>query len=303
MRNGRRSKARLAMVAVATSALSMVALSGVAPAAESAGGKINKYRVMTWNSHGQDWSNPEMIAGVIKELKPQVIALQETCLNDVAEAQKILKSQKLAYYISYGPNVPNYACGHGPLNHGMAILSAAEVTEERNVEYPYDEGPTEKRGYQMLTTTIADKKVRVFNTHLTASEKGGTDDWLRNDQAKRLAREAGRHDRALVLGDFNAEPWSAYGKNRPMRHMFNAGFKDADRDCRPAKRKAEEAPSNHHTSAEPDGACLATLVNNEANPPAIRKFDYILLRGLTNKNIQLHTSHPTDHRIFVTDVK
>ncbi|MEU6264515.1 endonuclease/exonuclease/phosphatase family protein [Saccharopolyspora shandongensis] len=279
MRSGKRSKARLATVAVAASALSMVALTGVAPAAESASGKIHKNRVMTWNTNGQLSEDATTMAEQIARVRPQLVALQETCHDEAWWTQQLLRKKGLNYEISFGPAAANYLCGEGHEMHGQVILSAAPIREDDNVYYDEDEGFLEVRGYQVLATEVAGKQVRVFNTHLTASsndpEENPERKRLRTEQVRQLVREANRHDRALVFGDFNAQPWDS-----EMGPMFSR-FTDADANCRPIK----------------NSGCNPTHLGSK------KKFDYIFLHGVTSKHIEFHTSNPRDHRIFVSDLR
>ncbi|MFJ7494516.1 endonuclease/exonuclease/phosphatase family protein [Streptomyces sp. NPDC097727] len=181
---------------------------------------------MTWNTNGQDLGTPKAIAGQIKHFLPPVAALQESCLNEVREAVRQLDEAGLRYEYRSGPAALNGGC---PGRLGTAIVYAKGTTRTHNKKgYSDDEGWLEARGMQSFTTKVDSQWVRVFNTHLSAP---GHEE-LRKLQAGEPAAAATRpHPRALILGDLNTRPHVT----KVMYPIWQAGFKDVDQFCGPAK--------------------------------------------------------------------
>ncbi|WP_327739946.1 endonuclease/exonuclease/phosphatase family protein [Streptomyces nojiriensis] len=234
-------------------------------------------RVGTWNicnpcGSGNDFGRATEIA----RYAPQVIALQEACVRDVERIRRDLKEiYGLVYRVEYGSVLQNWnRCGGLPWRpggYGQAILSAAPMTDRVSVEYPA--GGSEDRGYLAVTTLVGGRPVRVFNTHLAERRQGD----VRARQTEVLAAEVARHDRAIVLGDFNAVP------HAPELAPMWALAPDTDPGCRPST-----------TEADTD-ACTATTDWDS-------KFDYVFLRGITPRTHQVRPSPYSDHHVLYTDL-
>ncbi|WP_411573132.1 endonuclease/exonuclease/phosphatase family protein [Streptomyces sp. WAC 01420] len=229
-------------------------------------------RVMTWNlCNPCETSNADR-AAEIATYAPQVIGLQEACARDVARIRNHLENlYGLVYHVEYGTVLKNWGrCGGLPWNpggYGQAILSAAPMTETVNVEYR--DGGSEDRGYMAVTTTVGGREIRVFNTHLAERRQ----EEYRTDQIAALAAQVVRHDRAIVLGDFNAVPDAA--ELEPMWAL--AG--DVDPECRPS----------------PSGTCLPTTDWQS-------KFDYVFLRGISPLEHHVQPTPYSDHHPLHTDL-
>ncbi|MEV4332899.1 endonuclease/exonuclease/phosphatase family protein [Streptomyces sp. NPDC049597] len=229
-------------------------------------------RVMTWNICNPCEGSNAGRAAEIATYAPQVIGLQEACVRDVESIRDRLESRYgLVYRVEYGTVLRNRGrCGGWPWSpgaYGQAILSAAPMTDRVNVEYP--DGGSEDRGYMAVTTTVGDRPVRVFNTHLAQRRQEA----VRADQVGVLAAEVARHDRAIVLGDFNAVP------NAPELTGMWALAADADPHCRPS----------------PTGTCEPTTDWHS-------KFDYVFLRDLVPLGHGVHPTSYSDHHLLHTDV-
>ncbi|MFE6082691.1 endonuclease/exonuclease/phosphatase family protein [Streptomyces virginiae] len=234
-------------------------------------------RVGTWNicnpcGSGNDFGRATEIA----TYAPQVIGLQEACVRDVERIRRYLEeAYGLVYRVEYGTVLRNWnRCGGLPWRpggYGQAILSAAPMTDRVSVEYPV--GGSEDRGYLAVTTLVGGRPVRVFNTHLAERRQGE----VRADQIEVLAAEVARHDRAIVLGDFNAAP------HAPELAPMWALAPDTDPGCRPST-----------TDADTD-ACTATTDWDS-------KFDYVFLRGITPRTHHVRPSLYSDHHLLYTDL-
>lgn len=229
-------------------------------------------RVMTWNICNPCGTSNADRAAEIATYAPQVIGLQEACARDVERIRNHLENlYGLVYHVEYGTVLQSWGrCGGVPWNpggYGQAILSAAPMKDRVNVEYR--DGGSEDRGYMAVTTTVDGREVRVFNTHLAQRRQ----EEFRTDQVAALAERVARHDRAIVLGDFNAVPDAA--ELTPMWALAE----DTDPECRPS----------------PTGTCLPTTDWQS-------KFDYVFLRGITPVEHHVVPTSNSDHHPLHTDL-
>ncbi|MET8685201.1 endonuclease/exonuclease/phosphatase family protein [Streptomyces sp. NPDC004732] len=229
-------------------------------------------RVMTWNiCNPCDVSNIDR-AAEIATYAPQVIGLQEACVRDVERIRDYLEIfYGLDYHVQYGTVLQDWGrCGGVPWNpggFGQAILSAAPMTDLVQVEYP--DGGSEDRGYMAVTTTVGGRSVRVFNTHLAQRQQES----FRAGQTRVLAAAVARHDRAIVLGDFNAVP------DAPELSRIWALAEDTDAECRPVSTGPCEPTTDWHS-----------------------KFDYVFLRGFVPREHRVRPTAYSDHHMLYTDV-
>ncbi|MET7296602.1 endonuclease/exonuclease/phosphatase family protein [Streptomyces griseoloalbus] len=229
-------------------------------------------RVMTWNLCNPCEKSDVDRAAEIATYAPQVIGLQEACVRDVERIRDHLERlHGLVYHVEYGTVLRNWGrCGGVPWSpgaYGQAVLSAAPMTDRVTVEYP--DGGSEDRGYMAVTTMVGGRPVRVFNTHLAERRQEA----VRADQAGVLAAAIARHDRAIVLGDFNAVPDAA-----ELTRIW-ALAEDSDPQCHPS----------------PVGACEPTTDWHS-------KFDYIFLRGFTPLRHGVEPTPSSDHHLVHTDL-
>lgn len=230
-------------------------------------------RVMTWNICNPCEASNVDRAAEIATYAPQVIGLQEACVRDVEMIREYLESlYGLVYHVAYGTVLRDWGrCGGVPWSpgaFGQAVLSAAPMTDRVSVEYP--DGGSEDRGYMAVTTTVGGQPVRVFNTHLAQRRQEA----VRADQTDVLAADVARHDRAILLGDFNAVP------DAPELSGIWALAADTDPQCRSAPTGASCEPTTDWQS----------------------KFDYIFLRGVVPLEHRVHPTPYSDHHLLHTDL-
>ncbi|MFE9773444.1 endonuclease/exonuclease/phosphatase family protein [Streptomyces sp. NPDC005931] len=244
---------------------------GTSQSAEAVGDIVTN-RVLTWNlCNPCDTSNVDR-AAEIAELAPQVVGLQEACTRDVDRIREYLENlYGLTYHVAHGPVLRNMGrCGGAPWSpgaYGQAILSAAPMSDRVVVEYP--DGGSEDRGYMAVTTLVDGRPLRVFNTHLAQRRQEA----VRADQADLLAADIARHDRALVLGDFNAVP------EAPELTRIWALATDTDAQCRPTRTATCRPTTDWQT-----------------------KFDYVFLRGMLPLRHKVHPTPHSDHHLLHTDL-
>ncbi|GAA3273381.1 endonuclease/exonuclease/phosphatase family protein [Streptomyces lavendulae subsp. grasserius] len=246
---------------------------------DAAAGEVVPDRVGTWNicnpcgGSGLNFGRATEIATAA----PQVIGLQEACVRDVEEIRTYLEEvYGLVYRVAYGSVLRNWnRCGGLPWRpggFGQAILSAAPMTDRVSVEYP--DGGSEDRGYLAVTTLVGGRPVRVFDTHLAERRQAE----VRAGQVAVLAAEVARHDRAIVLGDFNAVP------DAPELGPMWALARDTDPGCRPWAAGGDA------------GTCTTTTDWNS-------KFDYVFLRGITPRTHRVRPGPYSDHHLLHTDLR
>ncbi|MFF1379403.1 endonuclease/exonuclease/phosphatase family protein [Streptomyces sp. NPDC058308] len=229
-------------------------------------------RIMTWNICNPCGENNVGRAAEIATYAPQVIGLQEACVRDVERIREYLEAfYGLVYHVEYGTVLRKWGrCGGWPWHpgaFGQAILSASPMSDRKSVEYP--DGGSEDRGYLAVTTAVGGRPVRVFNTHLAQRRQEA----VRAGQTGVLAAEVARHDRAIVLGDFNSVPDS------PELTKMWALAADADPQCHPSS----------------NGTCKPTTDWHS-------KFDYIFLKDIAPLDHGVHPSRYSDHDLLHADL-
>ncbi|MER6910346.1 endonuclease/exonuclease/phosphatase family protein [Streptomyces sp. NPDC000594] len=230
-------------------------------------------RVMTWNICNPCDEGNVHRAAEIAASAPQVIGLQEACVRDVEMIRDYLENlYGLVYHVEYGTVLQHRGrCGGLPWNpgsFGQAILSAAPMTDRVHREYP--DGGSEDRGYMAVTTEVDGRAVRVFNTHLAQRDQ----ETFRADQVGVLAAAVARHDRAIVLGDFNA-----VSEASELTGIWKLA-EDTDPQCRPSYT----------------GSCGSTTDWNS-------KFDYIFVRGIAPLKHDVRPSPHSDHHLVQADLR
>ncbi|MFE4054276.1 endonuclease/exonuclease/phosphatase family protein [Streptomyces sp. YIM B13518] len=273
---GRSARLLVGAVVVGCVALLGPSAPGGAPSARplpaGAVGDVVPNRVMTWNICNPCETGDADRAAEIATYAPQVIGLQEACVRDVERIRDHLERlYGLVYHVEYGTVLRNWGrCGGVPWSpgaFGQAILSAAPMTDRVNVEYP--DGGSEDRGYMAVTTMVGGRSVRVFNTHLAERRQEA----VRAGQTGVLAAAVARHDRAIVLGDFNAVPDAA--ELSPIWALAE----DTDPRCHPSNGATCEPTTDWHS-----------------------KFDYVFLRGVTPLEHHVERTPYSDHHMLHTDV-
>ncbi|POX48438.1 endonuclease [Streptomyces sp. Ru71] len=229
-------------------------------------------RVMTWNICNPCGRDNADRAAEIARYAPQVIGMQEACVRDVERIRWYLSTlYGLVYHVEYGTVLRDWSrCGGVPWSpgaFGQAVLSAAPMTDPVRVEYP--DGGSEDRGYLAVTTTVGGRSVRVFDTHLAQRRQ----ETVRAGQVGVLAAAVARHDRAVVLGDFNAVA------DAPELAPMWALAADADPRCRPS-----------------------TPGNCEPTTDWQSRFDYVFLKGVAPLAHRVHPTRYSDHHLLYADL-
>lgn len=169
------------------------------------------FSVSSYNIHrciGVDGRRrPFRVAGVIRELNPDIIGLQEV------DSQ--FETHEDADQVSYLGRVTGLQAIPGPTiqrhdgRYGNAVLSARPVQSVRRVDLSVS--GREPRGALDVDLDIDHKTIRVVVTHL------GLNPAERRKQTKRLLDilSSDQRDALILMGDFNE--WALWG--RPLRWL------------------------------------------------------------------------------------
>lgn len=181
-------------------------------------GKGFPVRVMTYNIHNgfntAGRLDPEAIARVIDQARPDIVALQE-----VARGWYIDGSVDLAMWLSRRLQMPYVFGPTADCVWGNAILSRYPIKEWKNVPLP-PRHLALKRGFLWARIDIGGgDEILLIATHLHHIEK---DSAIRQMQMPELVKFWNQRPRTILLGDLNATP------DAPEIAMLrNAGLRDA----------------------------------------------------------------------------
>jgi endonuclease/exonuclease/phosphatase family metal-dependent hydrolase len=170
--------------------------------------------IATYNIHGAVGCDgrfaPDRIAGVIKELGADVIALQEVPLGG-SKTPNVLAELKAAtgFHAAEGP-----ACDTKERRYGNAVLSRYPILSVRSIDLSF--GSREPRGALDADVDCHGNMLRVIATHL------GLRPAERRDQIKRLLEKFDTEEMPVILlGDINE--WFAWGSTlRALVSHFQA---------------------------------------------------------------------------------
>lgn len=153
-------------------------------------------RVVSYNIHsGRDllWRKRlKQMADTLKELKPDVIGLQEVHQNSKYGFQANYLAEQLGYHLAFSPSI---AISDG--QYGNALLSRVPLSEKETIRLP---AKKEQRTLLQASLTWKDERIVVWVTHCSLNQTS------RSSQLELLATMAGqqRNNPLVLLGDFNA---------------------------------------------------------------------------------------------------
>ena len=142
----------------------------------------------------------EIIADTIRELRPDVVALQE-----VSQGPSLAnRAQRLAQLTGYQMVWAKMNGYSWVFEEGLGILSRHPIVSTDSTELPHPH-PFGGRGAMEVRVATPYGELAVVSTHLTLSSQSGT----ANDQAREAWRFATRETLDLpvfLMGDMNKEP-------------------------------------------------------------------------------------------------
>jgi endonuclease/exonuclease/phosphatase family metal-dependent hydrolase len=198
----------LTAVSVAILVTSMMA---TAPAAAETRHRDRELKVMTFNIHHGVGADGRLdlgrIAAVIRDARPDVVALQEVDRHfherSAFADQATELGRMLRMHVAYGANLDlePLVPGQPRRQYGNAVLSRHRIRSSRNILLPRPTGE-EQRGLLEVNLRVRGVPVRVYATHLQHNSATS-----RRLQAEAIVQALASSDTSMVLlGDLNARP-------------------------------------------------------------------------------------------------
>jgi len=178
-------------------------------------------RVLTYNIHHGEGTDErfdyDRLAGVIKKLKPDIVALQEVdCGTERASGvdQAVLLARLCRMHHAFGQAMP-----HQGGQYGLAVLSRFPIKKTVVHPLPYQGDSEPRAALEVVIHPDGMGPISFVDTHLCNKSEA-----LRIQQTQRLGQLFPTKDRGptLLAGDFNSRPGS-----EPMNVLLNAGWLDA----------------------------------------------------------------------------
>ena len=206
--------------------------------------RMSKFRVMTYNVHsciGRDKkADPERIARVIEQYRPDVVALQELDLNRTLsggtdQPQRIAEILKMDYHFYSSMKVEEGDYGNAVLSRFPIELIAAgplpRITggTQSTIFEKFLRAAREPRGFLWTQIRLNERTVQVVTTHLglTNHER---DKQIKFMLGKDMLGRLSADDPVIFLGDFNDTH-----RSHVYRHI-TADFRDAQEEIRDVQR-------------------------------------------------------------------
>lgn len=174
------------------------------------------WRVLTWNLRGSARPDLDLVAGVISEHEPDVIALQE-----IRRGQATMLAGLLGWQHTWARKHHPYTPLAWWTSEGLSIMSPHGLGDvhRRTISPGVSTWTYRHRIVLAATVTRGDQRLRVYDTHLAAHRAADE----RIAQAGRVASlvidDAARL--AVVAGDLNAP-----GEVEVVREFHPAGLRD-----------------------------------------------------------------------------
>lgn len=274
------------MITVSRTVLTLLALlaSGPPPSATT-------LRVMTFNIHAGH-GDLQRTAGVIRDARPDVVALQEVDAHWGERSGFLDQVSELAAATGmearFGPiyRLPGATPDAPVREYGVAILSRRPIATWQNhaitrLSTQGDEPPLPMPGFLQVTVVVDGRGVDVFSTHLDFRPDA---DVRRAQVADMLAVLVRGSRPAILLGDLNAGPDA--DELRPLfRRLDDAWLKAT------ALEAGTEAPAAHGGPTYP------------ADAPN-QRIDYVLVSpGLRVLSARVVPTNASDHLPVVVDLE
>jgi endonuclease/exonuclease/phosphatase family metal-dependent hydrolase len=178
-------------------------------------------RVLTYNIHHGEGTDKqfdyERLANVIKNLKPDIVALQE--VDRGTERASGVDQAKLLARLCHMHYAFGQAMPHQGGQYGDAILSRFPITKTVVHPLPYQLDLEPRAAVEVVIQPAGLGPISFVDTHLCHKSEG-----LRVQQTQRLLQlfPSEKGNPVILAGDFNSRPGSD-----PMNVLLNAGWIDA----------------------------------------------------------------------------
>lgn len=172
-------------------------------------------RVVTWNlwwRFGAWRERRKAIRSVLRDLRPDVVGLQEVWAVDEGENLAEWLAEGLGLHWAWAPSPAperwRRRIGGEPVDIGNAVLSRWPVREQATLLLPAPAELADGRMALYARLAAPSYDVPFFTTHLTSADDASA---VRCEQVSALAEFVAAHRGdtvfpAVVTGDFNAEP-------------------------------------------------------------------------------------------------
>ena len=173
-------------------------------------------RIATYNIHrciGRDGlENPERIAGVLRGLNADLVALQEVAFDPDAPGNRL----RFLAEAAGAQAIPGPTLLEAKGRYGNALLSRKAIREVRRIDISVPE--REPRGIIQIVLEIRQKKVVMLATHLGLSFEERR---YQMDRIMTLLESISNADVTILMGDFNE--WLRWGRmRRRLKRIFDA---------------------------------------------------------------------------------
>ncbi len=174
------------------------------------------WRVLTWNLRGSHGPDLDIVAGVIREHQPDVVALQE-----IRRGQASTLAGLLGWQHTWARKHHPYTPLAWWLSEGLAITSPHPLTAIRRQSISPGVSTWTFRHRIVVAATVSrgDDRVRLYDTHLAAHRHPDERIAQAGRVAALVAEEAA--SLAVVAGDLNAP-----GEVEVIREFHPVGLRD-----------------------------------------------------------------------------
>jgi endonuclease/exonuclease/phosphatase family metal-dependent hydrolase len=179
------------------------------------------------NPHGRTSSDLNRIAEVIREIDPDIVAMQEVDRDRDRTGyvdQTAILAETLGMDGRFAANLVDEAG-----EYGIATFSRFPILNSRHDRFISPEGWEPRGVLEVVVDTGGSVPVTILNTHLQIGLQGNENDARRqrHDSAEILMRRVGQlRGSAILMGDFNAEPVSP--ELKPLARLTDVWVEGGD---------------------------------------------------------------------------
>lgn len=135
-------------------------------------GIVNSYEKTVMSFNVQRWQylnkKADLMSSIFEKYNPDIVGFQEYDTDNRLDNDMLAKD----YLGTIWPHLAIGVITHG-VDYAKAIASHHPIVETSSTDYA--KYPSEKRGYDKAYITVGDKRIAVFNTHLSISGQKTTD--------------------------------------------------------------------------------------------------------------------------------
>lgn len=161
--------------------------------------QVHKIRVATFNLAAQNEETTCAQQKLLMKYSVDIVGLQEVDEHTQRNPYSMLETLKEGLY-PFGYFSQAMAFENG--NYGLATISKVPIIEANAYNYQLENGMEEPRIFQHSIIDYQEKKLSVYNTHLSYENKS-----IRKNQLRQLKETLDRDTISykIILGDFNTD--------------------------------------------------------------------------------------------------